>query len=472
MPTDRTLALDTPSGPVVGTRDGAVVRFGGVPYARAERWRTPELTSWSEPLDATAPGAAPPQLVSGLDLVPGMIPKTPQAEDCLTAEVYTPDLDGARPVLMWVPGGSFLIGGASLPVYDGSHLAAHGVVVVAVNYRLGAFGWLAADGVPSNLGLRDLRAAVDWVRANATAFGGDPDRIVLMGESAGSGCIAHLLASDPGLPVAGAILQSGAPASTLDADATALVGARFLEAAGVSSVDDLRDASVDDLLAAQDEAVNASRLDVGAMPFHPWIDGDLLQERAHTAKLPPVPLIVGTTAHEMELFRSQMPDLNEELTLVAATRRAAALGITDPDRVRAAVDACGDFVTVTSDLELNLPNELLARQHAARGNRVYRYRFTWEAPVLRACHALDLPFTFGTLDRDTWRDFAGADDARADALSDRMQSAWTSFAATSAPSDPIVGDWPEGVTVSLGRDDSAVGVDDVGRRVNIWLGGA
>jgi para-nitrobenzyl esterase len=475
MPSDPRVALDTPAGPVVGRRDGRVLRFGGVPYARAPRWGAPAPCSWSDPLDATAPGAAPPQTVSGLDLVPGMIPKTPQVEDCLTADVCTPALDGARPILMWVPGGSFLIGGASLPVYDGAHLAARDVVVISVNYRLGALGWLAADGVPSNLGLRDLRAAVDWVRANAPAFGGDPDRIVLMGESAGSGCIAHLLASDPSLPIAGAILQSGAPASTLDADKAALVGTRFLEAAGAASVDDLRDAPVDVLLAAQDAAVRGSR-DVGAMPFHPWTDGELLHERAHAAKLPPAALVVGTTAHEMELFRDQMPQLTEELTIVAATRSAARLGITEEARVRAAVAACGgDFVTATSDLELNLPNELLARQHAARGNPVYRYRFTWEAPVLRACHALDLPFTFGTLDRDTWREFAGASDghaAAADALSDRMQSAWTSFAATLVPSDAVVGDWPEDTTVLLGGDARKVDGDEVGDRVNIWLGEA
>jgi para-nitrobenzyl esterase len=471
MPTE---TVDTPSGPVVGTRRDGVLRFGGVPYARAERWHAPAPSTWSEPLDATRPGAAPPQTVGGLDLVPGMIPSE-QTEACLTAEICTTRLDGARPVLVWVPGGSFRIGAASLPLYDGAHLAAHGVVVVGVNYRLGALGWLAADGVPSNLGLRDLRAAVDWLRANVAAFGGDPERIVLMGESAGSGCIAHLLASDPDLPVAGAILQSGAPAGTLDADAAALVGARFLEAAGASSVDDLRDGPIDTVLAAQDAAVYESRLDVGPMPFHPWVDGALLQGRAHTAKLAPIPLVVGTTAHEMELFRAQMPQLNEELTLVYATRKAALLGIRDETRVRAAVDACGgDLVAATSDLDLNLPNELLARGHRARGNPVYRYRFAWEAPARRACHALDLPFTFGTLDVSTWREFAGATGARAaaaDALSARMQEAWTSFAAAGVPADSVVGAWPASSHVPLGTDETTVGGDEVARRIDLWLGG-
>src|SRR5207253_4284106 len=172
------VTVDTLSGPVVGRHDGAVLRFGGVPYARAERWGAPEPFAWTEAFDATRPGAAPPQIVGGLDLVPGMIPSV-QTEACLTAEICTPTLDGARPVLVWVPGGSYRIGAASLPLYDGAHLAEHDVVVVGLNYRLGALGWLAAPGVPSNLALRDLRAAIDWVRGNVSAFGGDPERIVL-----------------------------------------------------------------------------------------------------------------------------------------------------------------------------------------------------------------------------------------------------------------------------------------------------
>jgi para-nitrobenzyl esterase len=475
MPPDPGVTVDTPSGPVVGRRDGAVVRFGGVPYAQAARWRTPEPATWTAPLDATRPGAAPPQTVGGLDLVPGMIPES-QREDCLTAEVCTPSLDGRRPVLVWVPGGSYRVGGASLPLYDGAHLAAHDVVVVALNYRLGALGWLATDGVPSNLALRDLRAAVDWLRAGVDAFGGDRDRIVLMGESAGSGCIAHLLATDRSLPIAGAILQSGAPASTLDADAAMWVADTFLDAAGASSIDELRDAPVEALLAAQDRTVVDALAKVGMMPFHPWIDDDLLTGRAHQIELPPVPLVVGTTAQEMELFRDQVPTLPPDVAVPYLAGKAARLGINDEAQVRAAFAAGGDdMVEAVADLELHVPNELLARAHEARRNPVFRYRFTWEAPERRACHALDLPFTFGTLDVETWRDFAGAAGARspaADALSARMQEAWTSFAATGVPADPVAGPWPpdRSMPVHLGPAEPTNVDDVVARRVAIWLG--
>ncbi len=465
--------IDTPSGPVTGTRRDAFLRFGGVPYARAARWGAPEPFSWTEPLDATRPGAAAPQVVGGLDLVPGMIP-TEQAEACLTAEICSPALDGARPVLVWVPGGSYRIGAASLPLYDGAHLAAHDVVVVGLNYRLGALGWLAAPGVPSNLGLRDLRAAVEWLRANVAAFGGDPERIVLMGESAGSGCVAHLLATGD-VPVAGAILQSGATAGTLDAATAAWVGEQFLDAAGAASAADLATAPVDALLAVQERTVEAALAKVGMMPFHPWVDDDLLTAPAHRAALPAIPLVVGTTAHEMELFRDQVPVLPDDIAIMFLAGKAANLGITDEARMRAAFEACGgDLVEAVADLELHVPNEILARAHDARGNDVYRYRFTWEAPVRRACHALDLPFTFGALDVSTWREFAGADGARAadaDALSARMQEAWTSFAATGVPSDDTIGVWPEGPLVTLGTN-AVTGDDDVARRVALWLGDA
>jgi carboxylesterase type B len=179
---------------------------------------------------------------------------------------------------------------------------------------------------------------------------------------------------------------------------------------------------------------------------------------------------VGTTAHEMELFRDQVPALPEETAVAFLARKAAVLGITDEDRVRDALRAAGgDLVETVADLELHVPNELLARAHADRGNRVWRYRFAWEAPVRRACHALDLPFTFGTLDVDTWRDFAGAHDPRADDLSARMRSAWTAFASTGTPEDAIVGAWPDDALVTLGPDPE-LGEDAVARRTHVWLG--
>ena len=350
-----------------------------------------------------------------------------QSEACLTAEIFTPDLGGSRPVLVWVPGGSYRIGGASLATYDGARLAAHDVVVVGLNYRLGALGWLAAEGVPTNLGAaRPARRRSTGCAPTSASFGGDPDRIVLMGESAGSGAIAHLLATRATSRSPGAILQSGAAAGTLDADTATWVAEQFLDAAGAASVDDLRHAPVDALLAAQEQTVVAALAKVGMMPFHPWVDDDLLTGAGAPSRVPrdpvgrrhhrardgavPRPGAAAARGHRGELPREEggQPRHHRRGARCAPrSRRAAAISWK-----RSPISSCTCRTSCSP---------ALTRRAATR---VFRYRFTWEAPVRRACHALDLPFTFGTLDVSTWREFAGADGARAgtaDALSARMR---------------------------------------------------
>ena len=436
-------------------------------------------------VDASAPGPAAPQLVSDEQLVPDMAVAA-ISEDCLAAEIWTPDVDGRRPVLVWVPGGRYQIGGAGLATYDGSRLAAEGdLVVVGVNYRLGALGFLVADDVPSNLGLRDLLAALRWLRAEAAAFGGDPDRIILMGESAGAGAIAHLLAiPETESLIAGAILQSGAPASTLTRDVAATVTESLLRAAGVETVDGLRTLPLDELLTAQAAADAEMLATVGMMPLHPVVDDDLLTDSpmaaARARTLAAIPLVIGTTMHEMELFRDAIPELPVELSVpFLASKLTPVLGATPSDetvgRGLDAVDA--DLAEAIADTDLHLPAALIADAHAARELPVWRYRFDWQAPTIKAAHATDLPFTFGTLDVDTWREFLGAGGdaaAEADSLSARMRSAWASFCHSLRPECSPVGPWPlhdpiRRAQVVLGRTVEVV--DDLdGERFRAWTG--
>jgi para-nitrobenzyl esterase len=242
------------------------------------------------------------------------------------------------------------------------------------------------------------------------------------------------------------------------------------EEAGVADVRALRALPVDALLGAQERTVAAALAKVGMMPFHPWIDHDLLDAAPWRGPLAPVALVVGTNAHEMELFRDQVPVLPEDVAVAFLARKAGALGITGEARVRRGLDACGgDLTEAVADLDLHVPNELLARSHRAAGNDVWRSRFTWEAPGRRACHALDLPFTFGTLDVDGWRDFAGAHDPAADALSARMRRAFAAFARDGAPGDAGTAPWPRTVVVHLGARPG-FGDDVVAGRVAVWLG--
>ena len=473
--------VETSHGCLRGVEGGEVVAFHGVPYARADRFATPDAPKpWESVRSAEEPGPAAPQLVPDESPVPGMAVSS-ISEDCLNLEIRTPSLDGRRPVLVWIPGGSYKIGGNALATYDGTRLAADGdLVVVGVNYRLGACGFLAADGVPSNLGLRDLLAALEWIRAEISAFGGDPERVTLMGESAGAGAICHLLAtSGVETLVTGAIIASGAPGATLSATAAETVTAALLEAAGVTDVDGLRSLPIDELLAAQARADAALLATVGMMPFHPWVDDDLLTagplERARTGDLAPVPIVIGTTEDEMELFRSAVPELPDDFAhAFLAPKLAAALGRpADRADIEAGLAAAGDLVEAIADTDLHLPATVLADAQVAQGVPVWRYRFAWKAPAIGAAHATDLPFHFGTLDAETWREFLAAD-ADADALSDRMRAAWAAFCHTGTPSCEPVGDWPRHEpgtrsVVRLGRT-LTVEHDPDGDRRRAWTG--
>ena len=449
------------SGPILGRTvdvpDGpSVLHFGGVPYAQAPRFGLPDAVDrWFTARDCTRPGALPPQRIEGLELVPGMAVGETH-EQCLSAEVWTPSTEptiaGSRPILVWIPGGSFRVGGAALATYDGRRLAADGdMVVVGLNYRLGLLGFLNAPGVPSNLGLRDLLAALDWIRTNAAAFGGDPERIVLLGESAGAGAIYHLL-TRPDLACAGAIVFSGSPTMTQTSATAGHVGETVLRLAGAGSIADLADAPIDTLLDVQGAAVADLARTVGMMPFHPWVDGDVVPVSPLAAAaadgLAAIPLVVATTADEMELFRSMVPTLPRPHAVGLLVAKAAALGI-DTAGVERGLTACGDdLVTAIADVDLQLPALLVAESHARRGLPVWRASFTWQSAAHRACHALDLPFHFGTFDVDEWSVFAvisGADGARrraAEDLSRQMRAAWAAFARTGTPKCEPIGDWP------------------------------
>ena len=487
-----TTTAELSAGGVAGRRVSAglssVVHFSRVPYAAPpvgeRRFAAPgPLDGWSGVRDASEPGPAPPQIVPSDEVVPGMAVSA-TSEDCLTAEVWTPSLDGRRPVLVWIPGGRYQIGGASLPTYDGRRLALEGdLVVIGLNYRLGALGFLCGEGVPANLGLRDLLAALQFIRSEVEAFGGDPRRIVVMGESAGAGAITHLL-TRPELAelVSGAIVQSAAPAATLDLDTAAMVASTVLAAAGADSVAELRRLPLPQLLAAQHSASSELLASVGMMPLHPVVDGDVVptgpMDAARAGTLAAIPLVLGTNDNEMELFRGDVPVLPTEIAVPFLRQKLTPVLGTPPtaEAVARGLDAVGgDLVEAVADVDLHVPADLLAAAHAARGIPTWRYRFGWSAPHIGAAHALDLPFTFGTLDVDEWRTFAGAHDPEADRLSDRLRSAWTSFCHHGTPSCDPLGPWPPlrpgGTTVvHLGRDVDVV--DDPGRhRTAAWTGG-
>lgn len=486
-------------GAISGLTDGRVRRFAGIPYATARRFAAPRVVDgWSSLLDATEFGPVAWQPVGGPELVPGLAPSGAMAEDCLTLTVWSPERADGLPVLVWIHGGSFVTGTPSLPVYDAARLAARGAVVVSVAYRLGPFGFAALDrvggrerGWVANAGLHDAALALDWVRANAAAFGGDSRRVTVFGESAGGGVILHLLgARDRTRWFDRAIVQSGSAGRTFDGDTAALIAERLVAAVG-SSLDDVAAAPPEQLVAAigtlmGDPEVFAA---AGMMPFHPCIDDALVPASPATA----IPagaakgcdLVLGVTRDEMALFLDHATIAPERLH----PRVARYTGL-DDDATGRLLDAYAErlrvegrraepidvWAAIYSDREMVLPARALLDGAAAHHRATFGYEFTWDAPAragtgvpVGAAHAVDLPFTFGTFDADGWGDFVGATgdrSASAATLSDTMQRSWVQFATDGDPGWPA---WsvPERPTMLLG-EEVGVATDPIGRRVALW----
>jgi para-nitrobenzyl esterase len=456
------LVVETAPGKVRGTTVTApggstVQRFLGLPYAAPPvgdlRWRAPVAPRpWPGVRDADAFGDAAPQGPAIEERLPAFVVDR-ASEDCLTLNIWTPATDGARPVMVWIPGGAYATGGSSQPVYDGARVAAEqDVVIVTINYRLGALGFLLLDGdADGNCGLRDQLAALAWVREHASVFGGDPARVTVFGESAGAGSILHLLGSSRrGHAFDRAIVQSAEP-RTLARDQAAAVAQAVADALGIVAPDaaSLRGVPVERLVAAQATAATVTLPVTGLMPFNPAIDGDVcdvaIDQAIAAGRTDDVGLIIGTTRAELDLFPDpRAADADDERLARWAERLVPGVkGLTVVDAYRAQLGAAAEpdrlWNAMRTDALMRVPNLRLAERRASRGAPTFVYRFDWEAPQLGAAHAVDVPFTFGTFDREGWGAVVGHD-ARAERLSDLMRAAWATFAATGYP-DPD-GAWP------------------------------
>jgi para-nitrobenzyl esterase len=433
-----------------------------------------------------------------------------QSEECLTLNIWTPGLGGKpRPVMVWIHGGGFNSGTGAGDLYRGGTLAREGdVVVVTINYRLGALGFLAHPALQpptsswaggdewtgyGNWGIADQIAALVWVRDHIAGFGGDPGNVTIFGESAGGMSVSALL----GIPAAGglyhrAIVESGPP-FTHSADEAAARAELLAEKLGVPLTRQaLEQVPAAELVRVGQEIGQSLALGDGGLPlpFLPAVDGGLLRrppeiEVADGASSD-IPLLIGTNRDEAAFFAIALPAVNalDEAGLLRWVQRVvpsaeSAQGLIDGYRTaragRGESAAPRDlWVAIATDAVFRAPSVLLADSHAlagsgSTGNSIgdssssdsngaraggggvpsgggtYVYLFTWETPafggLLGSCHALEIPFVFGTVTNPVVQQFAGAgDDALT--LSAGMRQAWISFARTGSPSGDVVGDWP------------------------------
>ena len=461
--------VETATGWVGGRQRGDGAVFKGIPYARAERWGPPQPAApWTGVRDALEFGPQAPQIPGLLEAAFGLA-EWPMSEDCLSLNIWTPAVEVAagRPVLVFLHGGAFTNGTGAVPWYDGEAFARDGCVLVTLNYRLGALGYLHLADLAGerfagsgNLGLLDQIAALDWVQANITGFGGDPANVTVFGESAGGASVLALLAA----PAAAgrfhrAVAQSASiPQLRTRLQATA-AAERVLQSLGigVQELDRLLAVPVTDLLQVQASFTGPDLFTAFApTPDGTVVSGSILERAAAAA----VPLMIGTNRDELYLFtaldgRSLSVDRDG---LLHVARRYAGDGANDLVEAYAAARPGrrpGQLgASIAGDDAFWMPAIELAERREAP---TWMYRFDWPTPIfdglLGACHGIELPFVFDTL--AAAQGFVG-DDSRLGDLAATVHRAWVRFATDGEPG------WPAYDTVQRAtmRYDTASGVVD------------
>ena len=450
------VTISTPQGPVTGVQRDGSAAFLGIPYAQPPvgdlRFAAPVPPEpWTRPLDATQYGpTAQRRPFAQVTTIPE--PCVPGA-GVLNLNVFTPEPEprpgAGLPVLVWIHGGGYVAGSAASPWYDGAAFNRDGVVLVSLGYRLGIEGFLHLDDAPDNRGVLDWMAALHWVRENIAAFGGDPAKVTVAGQSAGGGAVQTLLATPAAhglfraaISVSGAVMQPQRRADGL------AVSELFTGRTGVpATAAALRDLPDDELLALMDK-LNAPEPGGQPLPqltLAPFADGELIPEPVPEAfadgSASPVPLMIGFTHHEFNGAAAAFADAPVE----AARGMLAGLGFT-PDRAEAylALHSASSPAQVMgqalTDTLFRAFGSTLADARAEQQLPTWLYQFDW-APVREgqpgeAFHCLDLPFAFDLLDAERVTDATGAEPPQR--LADAVHGAWVAFVRDLDPGQ----DWP------------------------------
>jgi para-nitrobenzyl esterase len=453
--------VPTPQGRLRGAEDGRVLRFLGIPYAEspatAGRFSAPASPGrWDGIRDALSYGATSPQPDRGITLIPEPIIT---GDNELNLNVFTPDLGGASlPVLVWIHGGGFTGGGNASPWYRGGAFARDGVVLVSINYRLGAEGFLEVPGAPANRAVRDWVRAFEWVQENIAAFGGDPGRVTIAGQSAGGAACATLL----GVPAArglyrAAACMSGAQALMQTAEGVRAATAQMAGHLGVQDLDRiaLEQIPAETILGAQ-QAVSAAAMAVAGgrqdidtgtallssgvtLPWAPWADGEVVTEEPMPAAASPrhreISLLAGATAHEFNMAWLPAGWITAGLAEEALAKAGVQAPLVAAYLHRAGSRPGGAVGQAVTDRTFRVPAQRLAAAKAEAGGSAWTYDFRWAAPAGPlaglAFHCLDIPFFFDTLGEPGVTQAAGP--APPEALAADMHGALVRFVTDGDP---------------------------------------
>ena len=486
------LVVQTDGGALRGTTMGSAVAFRGIPYAQPPigelRWEAPQpLVPWQGVRDATQPGRACTQRASGL--VPFFAPMAQaygarfeqppidSSEDCLFLDVWVPrwPVQSPLPVMVWLHGGSNMVGSGMQSTYKGASLASHGVLVVTLNYRLGVMGFFShpeltarsAHHASGNYGLLDQLAALNWVRQNIARFGGDPNNVTLFGESAGAIDATRLMASPLSAGLFRRVISESGPA--FETGQTLTEAERFGSAVGALAPADSQRSELQRLRALPASEVEklVSRakvhlnVDITAATTDGWLLPRSPQNAFLTGSIQKVDLMIGLNGRELSAFR---------LAAAAASKGAGSESrIAESGSLKKFSDSArpyyGAWTTpaiawylgkmlihraagldqAANDILVACPIGATASLTHALGQRVFVYRFDRTIPGqgandLGAFHSLEVPYVFGALGDPEWQ-WLPATPADA-ALSAVLQTYWTDFAKTGDPNAPGLPAWP------------------------------
>ncbi len=466
--------VETTLGKVRGASQAGVQAFRGVPYAAStappNRMMPPmKRQPWAGVKDCVELGLRAPQRNSDFfGQVPKvfevMCPAEPMGEDCLVLNIWTPSTTGGRkrPIMVWLHGGGFTSGSGGFVCYNGQELARkHDVVVVTVNHRLTVFGYLYFAGIggekyatASNVGMLDIVAALEWIRDNAAAFGGDAGNVTIFGQSGGGGKVSALLAMPPAHGLFHkAIIESGADVRGVPVEVANRSAETFLSRLNLKpdQVDQLQQLSMDQLLAA---IPPGGMPGPGGLALAPVVDGRTLPGGPFDPTAPEIsadiPVLIGTTETEVTFFPNQILDPIDNATLQARVKQILSKASeAQVDQVIAAYRA-GRPGVANTDLYLALASDatfragvvLEAERKAAQKAFVYQYYVTWHSPVddgrLRAFHTVEIPFVFDLVKMAPSMLGTGPE---LQPLADKISGAWVAFARAGNPNHQGIPNW-------------------------------
>lgn len=457
--------VEAEAGAVRGIWDEEIAVFRGIPYAEAPvgelRWKPPMAKAhWEGVRDATEfgppcfqPEARPTANNIYAEELGAM------SEDCLTLNVWAPDDATNAPVFVWIHGGALVAGSSSFGMYDGARLAEEGVVVVSLNYRLGVLGFLAHPqlsaeserGISGNYGFLDQIEALRWIERNIAAFGGDPDNVTIAGESAGGLSVMYLMTSPPAHGLFDkAIMQSAYMIST-PALKEAQHGHPSAESLGVWLEEQLETDGIADLRALGPRELVAKATAAG-YPTWATVDGKVIPyqivESFDRGEQAPVPVLAGFNSGEIRSLRRLLPPAPADAEGYEAKIRAAYGELADRYLAIYPSDTIDEsMLAATRDALYGWTAERIGRKQTAIGAPAYLYLFDHGYPAaaeagLRAFHASEIPFMFGTIwdTTDNWPHIPRTDEQRA--LSDAMVEYWASFARSGVPRAEGQPAWP------------------------------